>query len=260
MTVIIMAVQRACSLQMWSSLIATPKTASRVARRPFSRDIIVMMPEGPEVRTLVDQLQPAVGMRLANFKFLSGRYVRHGRPKGFEDFARTMTPITREDDVRSDGPDVIASLSCKGKFIYLVMDRDPALPEDDFQRSIWFTLGMTGQFASADEIENKPVASNKDRAKSGPRWVMELIDTQTKQPRKIYYRDTRNFGTLRFSLSATELNEKIQSLGSDLLDFENTTEDVFLGALERSTQKRNICKFLMDQRWVGYTHPLFYFN
>ena len=32
--------------------------------RPFRRTNIVMMPEGPEVRTLVDQLQPGVGLRL----------------------------------------------------------------------------------------------------------------------------------------------------------------------------------------------------
>ena len=60
-----------------------------------------MMPEGPEVRTLVDQLQPAMGMRLVDFKFLSGRYVKNGRPKGFEDFARTMTPTTVNDDNES---------------------------------------------------------------------------------------------------------------------------------------------------------------
>ena len=55
------------------------------------RTVPTMMPEGPEVRTLVDQLQPAVGMRLVDLRFLSGRYVRHGRPKGFDDFRRTMS-------------------------------------------------------------------------------------------------------------------------------------------------------------------------
>ena len=55
------------------------------------RSAPVMMPEGPEVRTLLDQLQPAVGMRLTDLRFLSGRYVRHGRPRGFDDFRKTMT-------------------------------------------------------------------------------------------------------------------------------------------------------------------------
>jgi len=259
-----MMIHRASSLQIWSSLAppkAAPRINVRVVRRSFStrRSNIVMMPEGPEVRTLVDQLQPAVGMRLVDFKFLSGRYVRHGRPKGFDQFAKKMTPwsnknIPADGAVQTDKTDVITSLSCKGKFIYLVMDqgKDDAESSDDYQRSIWVTLGMTGQFAKEEDISNpKPVASNSDRAKSGPRWCMELIDTQTKKSRKIYYRDSRNFGTLRFCLSATELNDKLASLGPDILDFENTTEEIFLAAMERSTQNRNICKFLMDQSKIA---------
>jgi hypothetical protein len=37
--------------------------------------------------------RPAVGMRLVDFWFVSGRYVRHGRLSGFEEFAKTMTPM-----------------------------------------------------------------------------------------------------------------------------------------------------------------------
>ena len=48
-------------------------------------------------------------------------------------------------------------------------------------------------------------------------------------------------------MSAKELAEKIDSLGPDMLDVGQTTEDVFLLAMERSSQRRNICKFLMDQ-------------
>lgn len=220
------------------------------------------------MRTLVDQLQPAVGMRLGEFRFLSGRYVRNGRPRGFEEFAKTMTPSSTKSfegmDVddgaqvdedrgdRSDGTDVIRKFDCKGKFIYLVLDEGETKVDDDYQRSIWITLGMTGHFAKEEEIANpKPVASNNDKSKSGPRWYIELKDTQTQQSRRIYYRDTRNFGTLRFCLSALELNDKLASLGPDLLDFENTTEEIFLAAMDRSTQGRNVCKFLMDQSKIA---------
>jgi len=71
-----------------------------------------MMPEGPEVRTLVDELQPAVGKRLVDFKFVSGRYIDHGRPKGFEKFASTMTQV-KENPGRID---IIDSVKCKGAF------------------------------------------------------------------------------------------------------------------------------------------------
>ncbi|KAL7537170.1 hypothetical protein ACHAXR_007640, partial [Thalassiosira sp. AJA248-18] len=252
-------IQRARPLRMWSGISVAQKAAPRINigvrfARSFStrRSSIVMMPEGPEVRTLVDQLQPAVGKRLVDFQFLSGRYVNHDRPRGFEDFAKTMTPWSNNNDGQNDDTDVVTTLSCKGKFIYLVLDQGKEMQDtertEDYQRSIWITLGMTGQFANEEEVEKpKPVASNSDRTKSGPRWCMELMNTHTKQSNKIYYRDTRNFGTLRFCLTASELNEKLAKLGPDILDFENTTEEVFLAAMEKSTQTRNICKFLMDQ-------------
>ena len=266
--------QSVSSLQIWSAISLPQKMSRRrnvfgaSARviRSFSvrRSKIVMMPEGPEVRTLVDQLQPAVGKRLVDFRYLSGRYVNHDRPKGFEEFAQTMAPwkrkskpksTTDDDSNETNDIDVVQELNCKGKFIYLVLDKgenDSIEEADDYQRSIWVTLGMTGQFVKEEEVDNpKPVASQSAKTKSGPRWCMELMDRQTQQSRKIYYKDTRNFGTLRFCLSASELNDKLASLGPDILDFEQTTEEVFLAAMEKSTQKRNICKFLMDQSKIA---------
>lgn len=197
------------------------------------------------MKTLVDQLQPAVGMRLVDFRFVSGRYVRHGRPGGFMEFAKTMTPVAASGDSEIDGSevDIITSLKCKGKFIYLILDNGQnnsntaTADNDDYQRSIWITLGMTGQFVNEDRIND---------ASSEPRWYMELMDVTTHKRRRIYYRDARNFGTLKFILSKKELDDKLDTLGADLLD-EGTTEEVFLELMDKSVQNRNICKFLMDQ-------------
>lgn len=71
------------------------------------------MPEGPEVRSLVDELQGCVGKRLVDFKFVSGRYVDHGRPRGFDSFASTMTQV-KENPGRTD---IINSVQCKGMFL-----------------------------------------------------------------------------------------------------------------------------------------------
>ena len=246
------------ALQMWSGLKPAQQAATSATRSFTRRSRIVMMPEGPEVRTLVDQLQPSVGMRLVDFRFLSGRYVQHDRPKGFEDFAKTITPLHADANESGSKLDIITKLECKGKFIYLILDKGHQSEEEegantDYQRSIWITLGMTGQFANEDDVEkdSRPVASNNEKSKSGPRWYMQLLNTETKQARKIFYRDMRNFGTLRFCLSETELNDKLASLGPDLLDFESTTEEVFLAAMEIARQNRNICKFLMDQSKVS---------
>jgi uracil-DNA glycosylase len=248
-------------------------------RRTLStrRTIPRMMPEGPEVRTLVDQLQPAVGKRLTDFQFLSGRYVRGARPRGFESFAKTITPIAfsecsdagggnggynvvsttnhdYEDGEVNHNIDIIKSLNCKGKFIYMVLDEGKnAATNDkdpDYQRSIWITLGMTGRFVNEADV-NKPRASNSDREGSDPRWYFETMDVSNGQKRKIYFRDARNFGCLIFSLSADELDQKLASLGPDMLDVENTTEEVFLEVMNNSKQNRNICKFLMDQSKIA---------
>lgn len=98
-----------------------------------------MMPEGPEVKTLVDQLQGGVGKRLLDIYFQSGRYVRNGLPDGFKEFATTMTPLS--SGIEDSKVDMILSWQAKGKFIYMVLDnggQDKPKGEDpsDFQRSM----------------------------------------------------------------------------------------------------------------------------
>ena len=263
------------------------------------------MPEGPEVRTLVDQLQPAVGMRLADLRFLSGRYVRHGRPKGFDDFRKTMTPFdqkrslvekskssksksevggeTDSSDASSSGSvdaddegdmlaralttqdfaevDVVTEWKAKGNFIYLILDDgnssavtagpNNVVDESDYLRSIWITLGMSGRFVS----ETANSASDYfheygNGAEDGARWYMDFWDPKTERTRRVFYHDTRNFGTLRFSLSESELMQKLATLGLDIFDAK-TTVDGFLPVVDRTKPTVNICKFLMDQKKIS---------
>jgi formamidopyrimidine-DNA glycosylase len=198
----------------------------------------MMMPEGPEVRTLVDQLQPAVGKRLVSFKILSGRYERES-PRGLTEFWNTTTPVNDPDTMMVD---IVKQLSCKGKFIYIVLDSGKHPRENgDFLRSIWITLGMTGYFMNDTVGEY-----------SHMRWYMEFIEGLTQNrsgrinPRRIYFQDPRGFGTIRFSLSRQELMEKLASLGPDMLD-EVFAKEIFLKILASKRPELNICKFLMDQ-------------
>ena len=261
-----------------------------------------MMPEGPEVRTLVDQLQPAVGMRLADLRFLSGRYVRHGRPKGFDDFGKTMTPfdtqrglennteserkseIGDETDASDSSSgfhaddegdmlarvlstrdfqevDVVTEWKAKGKFIYIILDdgnssavtsgKNNIVDESDYLRSIWITLGMSGRFVS--ETANSGanyMHEYGNGVEDGARWYMDFWDPNNEKTRRVYYHDTRNFGTLRFSLSESELMQKLATLGLDILD-SKTTVDGFLAVMDRTKPTVNICKFLMDQKKIS---------
>lgn len=203
--------------------------------RTIHQSNVVMMPEGPEVRTLVDQLQGGVGMRLVNISFISGRYVRQGnKPVGFAEFAKTMT----RDKVDTD---IIKECRCKGKFMYLTLDngRMSMLNNNpDFMRSIWITLGMTGRFMN----EQRHFMDSRHA-----RWYLLLKDPHTQNTKTVYYHDARNFGTLSFCLSREALQKKIDSLGLDILDSLNTTEEDFVKLVSMQKPHVNICKFLMDQ-------------
>jgi len=214
------------------------------------RSSLVMMPEGPEVRTLVNRLEECVvGRRLVNVQLLSGRYTRHGPPDGFRDFAATMTQY-RNNDNNNNKPnesvadtaapvDMVQECNCKGKFIYMILDHGGMTTnETDYQRSIFITLGMSGRFVS--EAANQ----RDDRF---ARWYMEFLDIHTKKINRVYYHDQRNFGTLKFSLNRQDLVEKLDSLGPDIMA-ETTTPTVFLGIVSKQRPDTNICKFLMDQR------------
>jgi formamidopyrimidine-DNA glycosylase len=209
-------------------------------RRSFARQSrITMMPEGPEVRTLVDQLQGGVGRRLVDIQFLSGRYVRHGKPESFEAFARTMVPTFQPHSNVPQVIDIIQEWNAKGKFIYITLDDGNNKPagDDDYQRSIWVTLGMSGRFVTEQVHEQNPRFA---------RWYIELLDVDSMDSRKVYYHDQRNFGTLKFCLSKQELVKKLDSLGLDILDPRTTQED-FLAVVDKQKPELNVCKFLMDQ-------------
>lgn len=137
------------------------------------------MPEGPECRIITDQLHESlVGKTLRAVTILSGRYERHGDPKGLVDFSRRL-PLT------------CLYVSCKGKFIHLAFQDQSGI------RSIWNTLGMTGYWARKQDLHARV------------RFEFDSGD--------LYFCDARNFGTLSFDHTEQETMGKIGTLGIDLL-------------------------------------------
>ena len=258
-------------------VLATPRQQSSCRRTYRAVASLVMMPEGPEVRTLVNQLREGggVGQRLVDWRFVSGRYIRHSKPVGWEAFCTTMTPLkesNKENDDNDDSDstntmdvDVILEWNCKGKFMYLLLDDGGKAPachdnkDDDFARSVWITLGMTGRFVSQSVHDGM---SPQDQQQA--RWYMELAAppppprtnetttmTTIRRRTRIYYYDPRNFGTLRFCLSREELAEKLQSLGPDILQTDTTTPQALVQLVQASKPSLNICRFLMDQSKIS---------
>lgn len=174
-----------------------------------------------------------------------------------------MTPVSKsasrncsDEDERAETPvDTIVEWNAKGKFIYIVLDggnrsrlqRDGQSDVDDvvdgdYRRSIWVTLGMSGQFVNESVHQQDPRYA---------RWMLVLMDVPSGRTYNVYYHDRRNFGTLKFCLSADSLHEKLASLGPDILDKESTTEEIFLSILDLQKPSLNICRFLMDQQKIS---------
>tara|TARA_A100001015_G_C14800676_1_gene636799 strand:- start:120 stop:716 length:597 start_codon:yes stop_codon:yes gene_type:complete len=116
------------------------------------------MPEGPEVKYLVDKLNRKLKNKvLKKINIKGGRYMKHGPPKNFNKFIKEL-------------PLKIESVNCKGKFIYF------NFIDSDF--SMWNTLGMSGWWINNDEKHSN----------------LEFIYDD----KVIYFNDVRNFGTFTF--------------------------------------------------------------
>jgi uracil-DNA glycosylase len=218
-----------------------------------------MMPEGPEVRTVCDQLQGGIGKRLIGVEFITGRYTRHGPPDGYDDFVASMTPSAASDDdddlsrSTSTQTDLITDWNCKGKFMYVTLDNGAKAPNNnpDWQRSIWITLGMTGRFVN----EQAHARDNRNArwyftVQTIPTTTTTQADPSTDSLKRIYYHDARNFGTLKFCLSRDSLMEKLASLGPDILK-DDTMEDDFVALCGSQKPELNICRFLMNQQKIS---------
>ena len=113
---------------------------------------------------------------------MSGRYTRHGKPKGFEEFKKTMTYYEDKDSI--EGIDHVTSWNAKGKFIWLTLDDGIKQPihnledrnddDDDFLRSIWITLGMSGRFVSNAFHESN--GNDDGTTHKQARWYFEFLN------------------------------------------------------------------------------------
>lgn len=169
----------------------------------------LQLPEGPEVKTITDQLDAALkGLSLESVEVLSGRYQRHKPPVGLN---KLQFPLE------------IVSVSCKGKFIYIsVRDVKGELPE---YTTIWNTLGMTGYWSK----ERDEHARIRFGTSGGD----------------FFFCDMRNFGTIGFNYGLADLSKKLKTLGHDLL-VEDVAPADFKKRLKKRASK-TIVEALMDQ-------------
>lgn len=163
------------------------------------------MPEGAECKIIAEGLAHALSDRT-----ILKVEILSGRylKKPFEGYV----------DLIAELPKRVVGAGCHGKFIYILLDGGDS--------SLWSTLGMTGHWSRS--------------ASTHARLRLSLDDGTD-----VYYNDTRNFGTLKWSRGRRELIRKLQSLGPDMLA-EDVNHDRFQSALLRKP-KWTLAEALMDQ-------------
>lgn len=173
------------------------------------------MPEGPECTTVAVQLHSILkNAYLTDVSILSGRYLKT-LPEGFERLSERL-------------PLQILGVRNKGKFIYMQLERD---------WNVFITLGMSGSF----KISTNPYARVQ---------FDYLHDTgEIQVENRVFYSDMRNFGTLKFVQGQEVLEQKLASIGPDMLNAP-CSEEQWLNLCERYKRK-SLVNFLMTQSVIS---------
>jgi formamidopyrimidine-DNA glycosylase len=114
----------------------------------------------------------------------------------------------------------VSEVGCKGKFIYVSFDNG---------MHFFNTLGMTGSWSAAERKHS--------------RIQFDLDDGG-----RIYFNDTRNFGTLKLIEKKSALAEKLKTLGPDMLA-EDVSDSVFIRSIKK--KNRTLAETLMDQTIIS---------
>jgi formamidopyrimidine-DNA glycosylase len=170
------------------------------------------MPEGPELRHSRDVLRKIiVGENIVGFSTTGmGRY-KSKKPEGFDEVIKDLQLRVTQVDV-------------KGKFMWWT------LQGQNKTWYMWSTYGMSGQWTT--------------HSKNHTCFIVEL------STKKLFFVDPRHFGTIKFTNDEKEHQDKLKSLGPDVLEDPPMTPGLFA---ERILLKphRTISETLMDQRCVS---------
>jgi len=179
------------------------------------------MPEGVEVKLTSEEVNEYIGgYTLLSMSIVGGRYKRHGPPKNWKDFKYQL-------------PVKLNNVSSKGKGIFFHFDNE---------WTIYNTLGMTGQWSNTlDKYSVIKFVYSKKKTNSNGKNSTNF--------KTIYFRDIRNFGTIKLVKGVDEKLKLYNRLGPDMMD-ESTTLELFRGRIAKFKNK-NIAWILMSQHIIS---------
>lgn len=167
------------------------------------------MPEGPEVKIVSESLHNALHDRT-----IMGIVYLYGR------YTKHGPPDGHEAFV-TYLPQKVTNVACKGKFIYVTMANG---------WNVWNTLGMTGSWS---------------RAKLKHSRAQFILDDGS----SVFFNDIRNFGTLKYVYGQKALDDKLSTIGPDMLS-QDVTDDLFVARM-RKKNSRVVTENLMDQAIIS---------
>jgi formamidopyrimidine-DNA glycosylase len=193
------------------------------------------MPEGPEVRTLVDQLYSLLVQSSTSY---SNKII-----KDIQLYTTANKKVHRVDEfkefIQNSKYVIFHKVDCVGKFIYFLTKN-----EKHEKWVIFNTLEMTGNW-QYEELSQDPQVEHKPPQYR--RISLRIEDSSTNNEAMLHFCDKRSFGNLSFG-TMQDLQNKIRHLGIDML---NNAEQVDFYTFKERVHKnknKNICKFLMDQK------------
>lgn len=184
------------------------------------------MPEGPEVKVIVDGLNSVLKNKyIVDINLTkTGRY-RNKAPNGFKDFKSFVTKKKPK----------IEKILVKGKFIYFLINNG------------WYIFNQLGMSGIWSHQPQKHTCLILTYTQSNPNNIIANIFNSNLK--KLYFIDQRHFGIFEFTNKKSILNQKLNSIGPDLLN-QKVTIQQFKNILNNHLNK-NICKVLMDQKIIS---------
>jgi formamidopyrimidine-DNA glycosylase len=181
------------------------------------------MPEGPEVKLLVNKLRKfMLNKTLIKVNILNGRY----KKKKPDNWNLLVLPLK------------ISNIDCKGKFIFFEFY--------DSDIVIFNTLGMSGYWLSATYISKQSENGYYGKKHNNVEFILQRDNLK-----EIYYfNDMRNFGNIIIS-DKKDLDKKLNILGVDVLNPANQFNEFKLKLSKPSNVKKEIGLILLDQKVVA---------
>lgn len=188
------------------------------------------MPEGPEVTIIAEGLNKLLKGKYIN-NFIVNKGSRYSK-KAFDGSKEFMSRL----------PIKIIEIKNKGKFIYWILNNDTYVFQTLGMSGGWYHIYKPNTCFTLNYSDN-PILDLNDKNEN------DKISTLNNS-KKIYFVDQRHFATWKVVFSKQLLNDKLKTIGPDILNDTIFNKEKFLKLIKKYP-KKDIASFLMNQKYIS---------